>query len=72
MKRELIMLTNAEFIYPGIVVYRDVYTKDMDLINRLEECLSSDPNAEGIGFSDAPHAKYKWKQATTGYSNRDL
>jgi hypothetical protein len=72
MKREPTMLPNAEFIYPGILVYRDVYTKDMDLVNRLEESLSSDPNAEGIGYSDAPHAKYKWKQATTGYSNNDL
>jgi hypothetical protein len=66
------MLANAEFIYPGIIVYRDVYTPDMKLMERLEECLTSDPNAEGIGYSDSPHATYKWKQATTGYGLNDL
>jgi hypothetical protein len=54
------MLNNAEYLGPGIVVYRDVFPESMNLINRLEDSL---------GKSDGKH---KWKQATTGYSNSDL
>ena len=31
---------NAEYLHYGIVVYRDVFTKEMDLVNRLENSLS--------------------------------
>jgi len=65
------MLENAEYLYPGIVVYRNVFTKEMDLINRLESKLSKDSNAEGVGFSDIPSLTYKWKEAMTGYSLND-
>ena len=65
-------MNQPEILAPGVLVYRNVFTKEMDLINRLEECLSSDPNAEGVGYSDSPHSTYKWKQATTGYANNDL
>lgn len=51
---------NAEYLHYGIVVYRDVFTKEMDLVNRLENSLSK---------SDG---KYKWNQSQTGYSNTDL
>jgi hypothetical protein len=65
------MLNNAEYLYPGIIVYRDVFTKEMDLINRLEKILSKDSNAQGVGFSDSPNSTYKWKESTTGYSLND-
>lgn len=65
------MLSNAEYLYPGIIVYRNVFTKEMDLINRLENRLSKDPEAEGVGFSDSPHSTYKWKEAMTGYSSNN-
>jgi hypothetical protein len=51
---------NAEYLHYGIVVYRDVFTKEMDLKNRLEKSLSQ---SEG---------KYKWNQAQTGYAHTDL
>jgi hypothetical protein len=65
-------MNQPEILGPGILVYRNIFTEEMNLINRLEECLSSDINAEGVGYSDAPYATYKWKQATVGYSNSDL
>jgi hypothetical protein len=55
------MLSNAEFLGPGIVVYRDVFTKEMNLVNRLENSLDSQKAK-----------KYQWRQATTGYSHTDL
>lgn len=62
------MLNNAEYLYPGIVVYRNVFTKDMNLINRLEAELS-DENLNSVGFSDSrDNNKYSWKEAMTGYS----
>lgn len=62
------MLDNAEYLYPGIVVYRNAIPTELNLIKRLEECLSVDPNAEGVGYSDTDSVTYKWKEATTGYS----
>lgn len=53
------MLENAEFLGPGIVVYRNVFTPEMDLINRLEETLS---NSSDIN---------QWKTAKTGYAQVD-
>jgi hypothetical protein len=50
---------NAEYLYHGIVVYRNVFN-NLDLVNRLETALAS---------SDS---KYKWNQAQTGYANTDL
>jgi len=49
------MLTNAELLYPGIIVYRNVFS-GLNVIDRLEEILSDD--------------KYKeeWAEAATGYS----
>lgn len=55
------MLPNAKFLGPGIVVYKNVFTKEMDLINRLENSLNSQKAK-----------KYQWRQAQTGYSNTDL
>lgn len=66
------MLPNAELVGPGIVIYKNVFPKEMNLINRLEECLSKDPNAEGVGHSDSLNSTYKWKQAITGYNHSDL
>lgn len=53
------MLSNAEFLGPGIVVYRNVFTKEMDLINRLENTLSNSSEEN------------KWKTAKTGYAQVD-
>lgn len=53
------MLSNAEYLHYGIVVYRDVFKKELDIINRLE-------NALGISES-----KYKWNESQTGYSLSD-
>lgn len=55
------MLENSEFVGPGIVVYRDVFKQELDLINRLEKTLNSQSNL-----------KYKWNQAYTGYDHKDL
>jgi hypothetical protein len=35
------MLQNAEFLGPGIVVYRDTFTKELDIINRLENVIGT-------------------------------
>lgn len=53
------MLQNAQYLYPGIVVYRNVFTKEMDLINRLENVLAN---------TDSDN---KWKEAMTGYASLD-
>lgn len=50
------MLPNAEYLYPGIFVYRDVFKKEMNLIERLEAELSEDSEL------------YKWKTSQTGYA----
>lgn len=50
------MLSNAEYLYPGIIVYRNTFTDSMDLVNRLESSLSLSKN------------KHKWKTSETGYS----
>jgi hypothetical protein len=55
------MLQNGEMLATGIVVYRDVFKKDLNLIPRLEKCLDVDQRK-----------KYTWNQATTGYSHTDL
>jgi predicted 2-oxoglutarate/Fe(II)-dependent dioxygenase YbiX len=38
------MLSNAEYIAPGLIVYRNAFPKDLDLINRLEQILSNESN----------------------------
>jgi predicted 2-oxoglutarate/Fe(II)-dependent dioxygenase YbiX len=38
------MLNNSEYIAPGLIVYRNAFRKDLDLINRLEKILSSESN----------------------------
>ena len=53
------MLTNAEYLYPGIIVYRDVFKKEMNLIENLESILKENAS------------EFKWKQATTGYGSLD-
>lgn len=50
---------NAEYLYHGIVVYRNVFN-NMNLIERLEGAL------------DSSESKYKWNQAQTGYAYTDL
>lgn len=50
------MLNKFEYLYPGIIVYRDVFTKELDLINRLEGILANESSDN------------QWKQATTGYA----
>ena len=53
------MLPNFEYLYPGIIVYRNVFTKELDLTNRLEEILA-DKNSDN-----------QWKEAMTGYAQLD-
>lgn len=50
--------SSKEELFPGIWVYRDVLTKDLDLINRLESTLS---NSNGA---------YSWQEATVGYREK--
>jgi predicted 2-oxoglutarate/Fe(II)-dependent dioxygenase YbiX len=52
------MLPNAELLYPGVIVYRNVFS-GLNVIDRLEEVLSNDSCEE------------KWDQASTGYSKID-
>lgn len=49
--------SSAEELAPGIWVYRDVLTKDLNLIERLEEVL---------GNND----RYSWQEAFVGYRQR--
>ena len=53
------MLKNAEYLAPGIIVYRNVFTDSMNLVSRLENELSKENNP------------YKWKTAKTGYNLED-
>jgi hypothetical protein len=47
--------TSCETLAPGIIVYRDVVTEEIDIINRLEKALDNrDPN-------------YAWSPAYVGY-----
>lgn len=55
------MLENAEYLAPGIVVYRDTFKKELDLVNRLENAIGKQK-----------YNKYNWRQASTGYSHTDL
>lgn len=50
--------SSKEELFPGIWVYRDVLTKDLDIINRLENTLS---NSNGA---------YAWQEATVGYRQK--
>jgi hypothetical protein len=52
------MLPNAELLYPGIIVYRNIFN-NLNVIDRLEEVLSDDKYEE------------KWAEAATGYSRID-
>jgi hypothetical protein len=52
---------DVELLAPGIAVYRDVFKKDLNLIDRLENTIGSQKSL-----------RYKWNQASTGYSNTDL
>jgi hypothetical protein len=51
--------SSCEEIAPGILVYHDVLTKDLDLINRLELVL----NEKNVNH-------YKWQEAYVGYRQR--
>jgi Rps23 Pro-64 3,4-dihydroxylase Tpa1-like proline 4-hydroxylase len=50
---------DMEYLYPGILVYRNIFTKEMNLINRLENILA-DKNSDN-----------QWKEAMTGYASLD-
>jgi predicted 2-oxoglutarate/Fe(II)-dependent dioxygenase YbiX len=52
------MLPNAELLYPGIIVYRNVFS-GLNVIDRLEEVLSDNKYEEN------------WAEAATGYSTID-
>jgi Rps23 Pro-64 3,4-dihydroxylase Tpa1-like proline 4-hydroxylase len=53
------MTLNFEYLYPGVMVYRNVFTKETDIINRLENILSNEDSDN------------QWKQAMTGYAKLD-
>jgi hypothetical protein len=48
------MLSNAEYIAPGLIVYRNVFSEDLNLINRLEEILSNESNENNWNTSKTP------------------
>lgn len=50
--------SDAEEVAPGIWVYHNVVTKDLDIINRLESVLSDEKNF------------YQWQEAYVGYKQR--
>lgn len=52
---------DVELLGPGIAVYRNVFKKDMNIVERLEDAIGSQ---KGV--------KYQWNQASTGYANTDL
>jgi len=47
-----------EELFPGLWVYRNVITPEMDVINRLENAIS---NSKGM---------HTWKEATVGYREK--
>jgi hypothetical protein len=51
-------LYNKEEIVPGLWVYRDVITKEIDVINRLESAI------------DKSKGMHTWKDATVGYREK--
>ena len=55
------MLSNTEFLYPGIYVYRNVFPKELEIAQRLEKYLTL--NEE----------KKEWNVGNTGYNyvNKD-
>jgi 2OG-Fe(II) oxygenase superfamily len=55
------MLDNAEYLATGVVVYRDVFKKEHNYIERLEKALGSEENN-----------KYSWKPGYTGYGAKNL
>lgn len=65
---EAVGMTSTNFLSPtwskkedmgnGIWVYRDIFTKEMDIINRLEAVLTDDSN------------QYSWQPAYVGYMQR--
>ena len=50
--------SSAEMLLPGIWVYRDVFTKQNDLINRVENLLANN------------NSDFKWKEAFVGYDQK--
>lgn len=55
------MLPNAEYLATGIMVYRDVFKKENQYIEKLENILGSDKNT-----------RYSWKPGYTGYGEKNL
>jgi hypothetical protein len=55
------MLDNAEHIATGIFVYRDVFKKEDNYIDRLENIIGQSNNS-----------MYSWRPAYTGYGSRNL
>ena len=47
---------SQQMLFPGIWVYKNVFKKELDLINRVENLLSNNK------------AGYKWEEAQVGYS----
>lgn len=54
------MFTDAKEVAFGIWKYSNVFTKDLDIINRLEDIL---------GKSE-PGQRYQWREALVGYAQR--
>lgn len=53
--------SSKELIADGIVVYRDVIKKDINVINRLEEVLAP------VGTNPTHDKRYAWQPAYVGY-----
>jgi hypothetical protein len=54
--------TNAEELFPGVWVYRNVFTKDLDIINRLDEI--------GISAEKDDAKSFKWTFGFVGYADK--
>jgi hypothetical protein len=54
------MLQNAQILGPGIVLYKNVFKKSLNIIERLEKAILES------------NGEYKWNQAYTGWDYLDL
>jgi len=52
--------TSQEHLFHGIWVYRDVFNKDLNIINRLESI--------GLTADKESDPRYSWREASVGYS----
>ena len=52
--------SSQEMLFPGLWVYRNVFKKDLDIINRVENLINNN------------NSQFKWSDATVGYMEKKL